>query len=52
MNHKRMDEICLQRLNAPDFGRPCNSPKRRVFGILMLLIAMSLLYALVGKYFG
>lgn len=49
---ERMDQICAQRLNSPDFGRPCLTRKRRAIGFLLVVIGLIILYAMVEKYLG
>lgn len=50
--HERMDRLCAQRLNAPDFGRPCLTRKRRAIGFLLVVIGLMLLYSIAEKYLG
>lgn len=51
-NHERMDRLIVQRLNAPDFGRPCKPPKRRAIGFMLVVLGLMILYALVEKHLG
>lgn len=50
--HERMDRLIVQRLNAPDFGRPRLTPKRRAIGFLLGVLGLMIIYALVEKHLG
>ncbi len=45
-NHERIDRICVQRLNSPDFGQPEPTGKGYVIiGGMFVMVAMAILYS-------